>query len=64
MEWINVKDRLPKKNDVIVYCCKYNIISTVGRYCGEEDPMPSAPIWLPWDIVTHYILLTETPEDL
>lgn len=62
-EWINVKEKLPDKDDAIVYCNTWNLIATVGRYCGIDDPMPSAPSWLPWSSVTHWMLLPETPEE-
>lgn len=59
MRWIELSKRLPKEDDIIVYSCGSVITSCVGRYCGEHDPMPSAPNWLPWENVTHWFKLDE-----
>ena len=62
-EWISVKDRLPEDNQWIIYssgdicCCSF------GRYCGEEDPMPSAKPWLEWDRVKFWMSIPDPPEE-
>lgn len=58
-EWIPVIERLPKDGQMIVYCYHCIECASVGRYCGKDDPMPSAPYWLSWDKVTHWMPLPE-----
>lgn len=66
-EWISVKDRLPKKGLIIVYCSKTHHVSAIGIYWDDHDdplgPIPSRPNWLTWDTVTHWMPLPELPKD-
>lgn len=62
MEWINIKDRLPGRLEIIIYTRDCGLVSAVGRYCDESDPMPSAPNWLPWSDVKYWMPLPPLTE--
>lgn len=67
-EWINVKDRLPKINEMIIFTDGKNI------YCGQyENGFSGKNIWViadTWvenstilDNVNHWMPLPEPPKD-
>lgn len=62
MTWISVKDKLPEKGQMIVYCCGHEIMSATGRYCGIDDPMPSMPLWMNQSSITHWMPIPKLPE--
>lgn len=63
MKWICIKDQLPCKGDLIVYCSNTRHISAIGIYWGDpNDPkglIPSCPNYLTWEKVTHWFKLDE-----
>ncbi len=66
MYWINVKDRLPEKGMMIIYCSNTNIVSSIGIYWDDPQdprgPVPSRPDYLTWKTVTHWMPLPEVPQ--
>jgi hypothetical protein len=63
MTWISVKDRLPEEGEWIIYSAGLPLFTYVGRYCDENDPMPSLPSWLKWEQIKYWMPLPESPKE-
>lgn len=60
-EWISIKEKLPKINDFIFYSSGNEARCSFGRYCGIEDPMPSAEKGLQWQLVKYWMPIPKFP---
>ncbi len=62
-EWINLKKEKPKDGQMIFYSTGNEMMCGFGRYCGDEDHMPSSPYWLQWEKVKYWMPVVSFPKE-
>lgn len=62
-KWIKFSDKKPKDGEYIIYSTGNLIFTNLGRYCNENDPMPSLPSFLNWKHMKYWMHLPELPKD-
>ena len=60
-EWIDVTKELPEDGEWIVYTSGSEFEVYYGRYCCEDDPMPSSYL-LKWERVKYWMRLPKMPD--
>lgn len=65
--WMSLQEEKPIEFSWIVYAGDlYPMEVAYGRYGGDEDPMPSAKPWFPWERAKYFMYLScpYLPENL